>query len=389
MKVADFGNSPKPTPLIYRRSEVPHATVETNRTCDLGCRLCYNLDRASTKTLAEVKAEVDVLAQKRKLQAVSLLGGEPTLHPGLVEIIAHVKRRGVFCQLLTNGRRLLADEDGSYLDGLIRAGLDRVQLHIDQGQQAAYGDIDAARRKVFAKLEARKVHFGLSVTIYNEDRGRLAATVRAYSGYRYFDGILAILAREPRPPWTQDVQLEEEFEGLRRGLGIAPSAYVPSNHSDDDVCWLLYLYFLNTRDGRVLAVSPAFDRILRRVYRFVIGREAFIITLPPALVRPALALAAAVECLLHPASAGRTLGSALKSLRRGTRLHYIAVQDPPQLDERTGRMRICRSCPDAAIRNGRLTPVCLADRMNPLPGYGPPTAESRLWSTVVFGHVEG
>ena len=389
MRLADFGNSPTPALLVYERAKVPHATLETNRTCDLGCRLCYNLDHASTKTLEEVKAELDALAKKRKLQAVSLLGGEPTLHPDLAEIIAHVKRRGALCQLLTNGRRLLADGDGSYLVSLIRAGLDRVQVHIDQGQAAAYGNIEAARRKVFAMLEARKVHFGLSVTIYNADRGQLASLAREYSRYGYFDGILAILAREPMPPSTQDVRLEEEFEGLRLGLGIAPSAFIPSNESRDDVRWLLYLYFINPADGTALAISPTLDKILRRVYRLATGREVFIIILPPALARPALALAAAVECFLHPASTPRILGSVLRSLGRGTRFQYIAVQDPPQFDERTGRMLICQNCPDATIRNGRVTPVCLADRMNPLPAYGPPTEESRVWSPAVFRHLEG
>jgi organic radical activating enzyme len=389
MKIGDFKNAPTPALLLYEQAKVPHATVETNRTCDLGCRLCYNLDRASIKTLADIKAEVDTLAEKRALQTVSLLGGEPTLHPGLAEIIAHIKRRGALCQLLTNGRRLLADEDGSYLDSLIRAGLDRIQVHIDEGQTSAYSDIDAARRKVFAKLEARRVHFGLSVTVYKETRSQLAALARAFSRYKYFDGILAILGQEPMPPSTQYAQLEDEFEGLSRGLGITPSAYIPSNKSRDDVHWLLYLYFLNPADGTAFAISPVFDKILRRAYRLLKGREVFIIIVPPALAGPALALAAAAECLIHPANALRIIGLILKALGKGTRLQYIVIQDPPRFDGQTGRMLICQSCPDATIRNGRLTPVCLADRMNPLPGYGLPTDESRAWSPAVQAYLEG
>jgi hypothetical protein len=389
MRVMDFGASPAP-PLAYAPADVPHATVETNRTCDLGCRLCYNLDRVSTKTLEEVKAEVDSLLAKRKLQALSLLGGEPTLHPDLAAIIAHVKSRGVICQLLTNGRRFLSDEDGSYLGSLVRAGLDRIQVHIDRGQSPPSGDdIEGARRRLFARLESRRVHFGLSLTVYNEDRGRLAEEAKKYSRFRYFDGILAILAREPLPPRTQDVALEEECGGLRRGLGIGPSSYISSNVSREDVRWLLYLYFLSPAGGTALAVSPRLDKIVRKGYRLLTGREVFIIILPPALARAALGLTAAAECLLRPRSAFRVLGFALRSLGTGTRLQYIAVQDPPLLDEVTGRMVLCRGCPDATLRNGRLTPVCLADRMSPLPGFELLRSERSDWIPFVGAHLEG
>jgi hypothetical protein len=374
--------------MEYGPSEAPHGTIETNRTCDLGCRLCYNLDRASIKPTAQVKAEVDLLLRKRNVQAVSLLGGEPTLHPGLSEIIAHVKRRGRLCQLLTNGRRLAAADGGEYLEGLVRAGLDRVAVHMDSGQALGPEDLDAARHQLFSRLEAQKVHFCLSITIYNEDRASLAGLARRYSGYRYFDGILAILAREPGPRQSQNVRLEEEFEGLRRGLGITPSAYVPSNRSRDEVNWLLYLYFLDAEGDSPMPISPALNTALRRFHRLVKGRELFLILLPPSLARPALALTAASESLLRPRRARGMLGQIFRSLWRGARFHFIAIQAPPEIDEKTGEIRICRACPDATIRNGRLVPVCLADRMSPLPGYAPPGGGSDAWRETVLRHLE-
>lgn len=389
MKTADFGTAPLPRLLAYRPGEVPHATIETNRTCDLGCRLCYNLDRASTKSVTQVKAEVDEALSWRNVQAITLLGGEPTLHPGLAEVIAYVKSRGKLCQVLTNGRRLLADEDGSYLDGLVRAGVDRIQVHIDSGQAAWKGDLDTPRRKVFDRLEARKVHFGLSVTIYDEDRGRLGDLSRRYSAYRYFDGILAILGRDPDPGSGEGVQLKEEFEGLRRTLGVTPGAYVSSNESDDDVCWLIYLYFIAPAEGTALAVSPALDAALRGLVRNLTGREAFLVIAPPGLARVFLGLATAAECLIHPRSTWRTLRSATRIFQRGPRLQYVAIQEPPRLDPATGAMRLCRLCPDATIRNGRLAPVCLADLMDPLPGFAPSETERPAWAATIQAELEG
>jgi len=55
-------------------------------------------------------------------------------------------------------------------------------------------------------------------------------------------------------------------------------------------------------------------------------------------------------------------------LLRAGRLHYIAIQVPPEYDDRIHKLRFCYGCPDATIRNGMLTPVCLADLINPLNG---------------------
>lgn len=36
-------NSWRVRPLKYPPRDVPHATIETNRTCNLNCRSCYTL----------------------------------------------------------------------------------------------------------------------------------------------------------------------------------------------------------------------------------------------------------------------------------------------------------------------------------------------------------
>lgn len=389
MRVTDFGGSLIPTRLEYGVRDVPHATLETNRTCNIGCRFCYNLDRSFVKSLDDIKAEVDLLLRTRNLQTLSILGGEPTLHPDLFQVIAYIKRKGVFCQLLTNGLILWQEGGNTYLEGLAQAGVDRILVHIDRGQADVYGDIEAARLKVFSRLEKKKMHFGLSLTIYDEDHDQLADLVRRYASNKFFDGILAILAREPMPPRVQTASLEDQYRSLRRNLGLEPSAFVASNLSEHDINWLIYHYFIDAVSGKPFSVSPPLDSTLRRAYRFITGREAFIYILPPAFARPALFLLTAAGSLLSPARALRRWRSALDALGGQTRLQFITIQEPPKFDEQTQRMRICHHCLDATIRNGRLTPVCLADRMSPLPGYESPDREAQDWSPEVFRHLEG
>ncbi|MCX6561281.1 MAG: radical SAM protein [Candidatus Aminicenantes bacterium] len=198
MRVEAFrgGRGRRPRMLKYPLSDTPHFTIETNKTCNLRCRSCYSLDREGVKSRAEIAAEVDLGLSKRNAGIVTLLGGEPTLHPELPGIIADIKAKGLRCQLLTNGVKLMTAEGDELLDALAAAGLDRVFVHIDEGQAHIHGDIEAARRAVFDKLEARRMRFGLSLTVYEDTSGRIPDVLRAYAGYRYFDSVLAVLARD-------------------------------------------------------------------------------------------------------------------------------------------------------------------------------------------------
>ncbi len=81
MNISSIDPGPTLKPLKFALLDMPHATVEPNRTCNLRCRSCYNLDRRFEKPLCLVKEEIDLLIQKRNLQVITILGGEPTLYP--------------------------------------------------------------------------------------------------------------------------------------------------------------------------------------------------------------------------------------------------------------------------------------------------------------------
>lgn len=367
MTTADFSPGRGARPLKYPAGEVPHMTLEINRTCNMHCRCCYNVDRDSVKSFAEVARDLDTAMALRRLQAVTVLGGEPTLHAELPRIIALVKSRGLFCQLLTNGLRFLDDDGLALLREIKDAGVDRILLHIDGGQGHVHGDIEVAREKLFGLLESEAIAFSLAVTVYNEDRGRMSEVIRRYSRFRHFDGILAVLARDGRAPAAQTVELREEFEGLRHGLGLEPTAYIPSNVSDDDARWLVYNYLVDSKATCVFPFSPSLDRWFRRIYRLAAGRHFFTEKYGPADLRKLIVPLALLETLTAPhrlvalARLFREAGS-LGNLR----MQYIAIQVPPELGPDSEIAVICRGCPDATVRNGKLVPVCIADMVSPL-----------------------
>lgn len=381
----------RPWKMDFPPGEGPHATIETNKTCNIRCRSCYSEERRLVKSRDEIGAELDLALRKRRLGTVTLLGGEPTLHPELPAVVADVKRRGLRCQILTNGVRFLDPDGDRVLDRLAEAGVDRIFVHIDEGQAHIHRDIEAARRKAFDKLERRRIRFGLALTIYPKSQGRIPGLLRAFAGYRHFDGVLAILAREPGRRDPNPPSLAAEAESFVREAAAAPSAYLPSNLDDGDVRWLVYYLIQNRRTDRMAAFSSRWTGLAAALYRLARGRRLYVPYLSRTASAPLLVFTALVGAF-GPSGARnlRKAAEALEDSRGGSLLtfRFVAIQTPPGFDDATGRFIMCRGCPDATIRNGKLMPVCIADRIAPLGGRPPEdSADSRLIAAAVSGDL--
>ena len=116
--------------MPWTSSSCPHFLLEINQKCNIPCKGCYKNIDGSSKPLGQILSELDIAMSRRRVQTVSIAGGEPTLHPQLCEIVGHVHRRSLKVVLVTNGLLL----GRSLLDGIKRAGLDMAMLHIDEDQ---------------------------------------------------------------------------------------------------------------------------------------------------------------------------------------------------------------------------------------------------------------
>ncbi|MBW2534352.1 MAG: radical SAM protein [Deltaproteobacteria bacterium] len=375
-------------------ADTPHATLEVNSECNIRCRHCYNLDRPGTKSVEQIRQELDELLRRRRLDTVSLVGGEPTLHPHIAEVVRAVKKRGLVCQLLTNGVAFLEDEQDRLLRQLVAAGVDRFLVHIDAGQRHVHGDVDAARHAVFERLERHQVYFGLSVTLTRGNEGCLPGLVRQFAQYRYFDGLFVTMAMDmahafdPSRSNEHDPSLAAVDRSMVRALGVSPSAYLPSNLDDEAVAWLMYFFYLNVDTGEAFGLSPRYNRMFRRFYRRLKGREFFGETCSPAWFVPGLALSALTELALAP----RRLIELLRVLRRsragrGLRFHYVVIQEPPRYSAAHGQVELCYQCPDATLRRDRLMPVCIASWLSPADGAAPKVPGPAVRQ--IYDHLEG
>lgn len=97
--------------------------------CNNNCSHCYNARPRSMPSLPlEDWKRVIERVWDLRIPHIVFTGGEPTLHPNLPEMVAYAESLGVITGLNTNGRKLA---DPSFLDSLVKAGLDHVQITLE------------------------------------------------------------------------------------------------------------------------------------------------------------------------------------------------------------------------------------------------------------------
>jgi uncharacterized radical SAM superfamily Fe-S cluster-containing enzyme len=91
--------------------------IEVNTSCNLDCPICFAesgtgpQEHGYSLTLAEVESMLDAFVRAEgEPEAVQLSGGEPSIHPEILEMLAAAKSRGIpLVMLNTNGIRLARD----------------------------------------------------------------------------------------------------------------------------------------------------------------------------------------------------------------------------------------------------------------------------------------
>src|SRR5260221_1602810 len=93
--------------------------IEVNSACDMDCPLCFaDAAHGFSLTLEEVGQMLDdYVRTEGRPEVVQFSGGEPTIHPQIVDFIRAAQARGIrFVMVNTNGKRIARDD--RFLDQL-------------------------------------------------------------------------------------------------------------------------------------------------------------------------------------------------------------------------------------------------------------------------------
>ncbi len=137
--------------VLYRRVRGNYGPLEINihitDKCNLKCTYCYSnfyKRKNNDIPLAGVRRIVDAFDDLGVIE-VSLIGGEPLLHPDFPRMVEYVKGKGLLCSIVTNGFFL-----GRHLDAVKK--LDHVCVSLDGPEEV--NDVTRGRGSFRRAVEA-------------------------------------------------------------------------------------------------------------------------------------------------------------------------------------------------------------------------------------------
>jgi MoaA/NifB/PqqE/SkfB family radical SAM enzyme len=116
--------------LPWSMNDNPIAWLEVTDICNIHCEGCYRQYLTGHKSLEQLKEEVLFFKKWRNPDNFSIAGGEPLIHPDIIELTAFIAEQGCKPIILTNGMALTPE----LLHELKKAGLAGFTMHIDSRQ---------------------------------------------------------------------------------------------------------------------------------------------------------------------------------------------------------------------------------------------------------------
>ncbi|MBL8789001.1 MAG: radical SAM protein [Rhizobiales bacterium] len=155
--------------------------IDVNEACNLSCPVCFadsSTARTTHRPLAEIEKMMDTLvASEGEPDLLQISGGEPTIHPQIIDILDAAKRRPIrHVMLNTNGIRIAQDEDFVRRLAAYKPGFE-VYLQFDSLRPGVLrnlrgADLTRIRREALQMLEKYQISTTLVVVVkrgQNED----------------------------------------------------------------------------------------------------------------------------------------------------------------------------------------------------------------------------
>jgi hypothetical protein len=372
------------------------AWLEITDICNLRCEGCYRQTLSGHKSLEEIKEEIRFFKRWRNPDNVSIAGGEPLLHPEIMDIVAFIAENDIKPVILTNAVRL----EPGILRELKRAGLSGFTIHIDshQGRPGWDGknekDLNALRAQYAAMVAAEGgMYVVFNSTVYPSTAHEIPDVVKwGAENIATVHGLVFITYRTAATDVStgydlskQEVDLgklsyvtdhfDEEFvtspEVYEIIKGVLPeyepSSYLGGTLKHDSFKWLAAatvgtkhkIYGSIGKRGMELAQAGHHfftGTYLAYLCNAKVGAKIFLLGLIDKEVRKARA-AWLRDVFRHPGH----LFSPLYVQSIGI------IQAPDILPD--GRADMCDSCPDMTVYDGKLINSCRMDEYRLFGGF--------------------
>lgn len=351
----------------------PNGWIEPTTYCQLACPGCYRgLDQPNPprihEDVAKLKKEIDTLIKIRKIQTISIAGGEPLAYPKLDEIIAYAHRKHLRVKIVTNGVALTP----SRLNQLKKAGANEIVIHIASYQKRAGRINEREIRKIRDKYcqmfrETKGVDLQFIMTVTQDNLKNLPNIIKYYKKNsdvvsHFIFTIYQQLWPEKEEKKVKKLTVEKIASPIEKEYNIKPCAYLPKTLNPDAVSWLFYIpifhgeKIIGYADGKIMETLFKTNQKSKNN-----DGEIFPIN------QNTINLAKAIKLVLTP-SVLKMLFYYLfnilknpKNLFKPLRYQVIIILHTPDLTSKG--WSLCDGCPDAMLYNGRLVPSCSLERI--------------------------
>ncbi len=363
--------------------------LEVTKACNLYCEGCYRENEpGGHKPLDEIKNDLAVFKKYRKTDGISIAGGDPLVHPDIVEIVRLIAQEGVKPILNTNGHALTKE----LLHELKKAGVAGFTFHIDSKQHRpgwkgkSEVELNELRLRYAQMLAAEGgLSCAFNATVYGDTLGAIPDVlswaqehidivhvvvficIRAAvldSQFDYYAGnekvdMGSVVYSAGQEEQRYDILSNDVVEVIRtRWPDFEPSAYLNGTEKIDSFKWLLSAR-IGTKDRIFGYVGPKFMELAQTWNHLTKGTYL-------AYTDPIVQKRAKSMLLLSPFDKGlrgvrkKWLGAVLRNpLNLFRRLHLQAVTIIQPADIFCdGTMSMCDSCPDMTVHNGQLVWSC-------------------------------
>ncbi len=127
---------------------IPTINYHITKPCNMKCKHCFSEFHEMTEDWLDVPQAKDIISKIANLKSVRKInfsGGEPTLHPNILEIVQFAKKCGLETSIITNGIKLAGDP--KFRDELLRS-LDILAISLDS--------FDSEKNKIIGRVVGSK-----------------------------------------------------------------------------------------------------------------------------------------------------------------------------------------------------------------------------------------
>ncbi|MBX3006813.1 MAG: radical SAM protein [Melioribacteraceae bacterium] len=365
--------------------------LEPTAVCNLACDGCYREnEKNSHKSLQELKHELDVFISKRNSDCISIAGGDPLLHPEIIDIVKEIYSRGLKPIMNTNGVAL----DKKLLIELKKAGLFGFTFHVDSkqgrtGKWKAKNEIELNElRFEYANLlnEVGGLSCSFNSTVYEDTFQYIPEMIEwAHRNIDIVHTMVFIAFRQEVPKlqfdWFagsnkvnwQEIKYHSEHDRKVDILStdmlnlvqqkfpqFKPLAYLNGTEKVDTFKWL-FTERVGNKKKIYGYLGPKFMELVMATHHFVRGK--YLSYISPAEAR----MGRIAMLLLWPFDKG--LRNALRNWLKDplgwfkrSNLQTILFIQPVDFTE-TGNQNMCDGCPDITVWNDDIVWSCRLEEL--------------------------